>query len=515
MRNTAKLLVVILIFVLLFPGRGISQDQIEVHWETIARIKEEGLQRSQVMDIAGYIVDVLGARLTNSEAMKKAQLWAVSKMKELGLENVTIEPYMDYGVSWDNEYFSLHILEPDYQPMTGFPLAHTPGTKGKLLCPVIIGDIKLKSQMASLKGKLKGAIVLSSPPLPINQVDLSRGVNRLNDEDLKKLAEDVIPPAPVTPALPNPDLLTAEEKIAFFKAEGASAVFQCEGGRPGAVVGYSRPGSNRDKWSREKTLDSLPIVAVTPEHYNRMYRILKRGIPLKVELEIRNKIGERIEKASNIIGEIPGTDLKNEIVMIGAHFDSWQASPNASDNAAGCAVVLEAVRILKAIAASPRRTIRVALWSGEEQGLFGSTEYVKKHFGDPRDPANPPTKEYEIFQVYFNQDYGAGQYRGIYLQGNESVRRIFQAWMEPFRDFGMATISIKSVGSTDHVPFDRAGLPAFQFIQDRIAGTAGHTNLDFLDTLSPGDLMKNAVVMAAFAYEAAMTDIKLPRKTIK
>lgn len=515
MRKTEKLLVIILVCFLLFPAWGSGQNQIEVHWETIARIREEGLQRSQVMDMAGYIVDVLGARLTNSEAMKKAQLWAVGKMKEIGLENVVVEPFMDYGVTWDNEYFSLHMQEPDYQPMTGFPLAHTPGTKGKLFCPVIIGDIKLKSQMASLKGKLKGVVVLSSPPLPVNQVDLSRGVNRLSDEDLKKLAEEVIPPAPATPSLPNPDLLTPEEKISFFKAEGAAAVFQCEGGRPGVVVGYSRPGSNKDKWSREKTLDSLPIVAVTPEHYNRMYRIIKRGIPAKVELEIRNKIGKRIEKAANIIGEIPGTDLKDEIVMIGAHFDSWQASPNASDNASGCAVVLEAMRILKAIGASPRRTIRVALWSGEEQGLFGSTEYVKKHFGDPKDPANPPTKEYENFQVYFNQDYGAGQYRGLYLQGNESVRRIFQAWMEPFKDFGMTTISIKSVGSTDHVPFDRAGLPAFQFIQDRIAGTAGHTNLDFLDTLSPGDLMKNAVVMAAFAYEAAMTDIKLPRKTIK
>jgi len=515
MKKVGRFLAIILISLSLFQISLNSQEQVQTHWETIAKIREEGLQHSKVMDIAGYIVDVLGARLTNSEAMKKAQLWAVAKMKEIGLENVVIEPYMDYGVTWDNEYFSLHMLEPDYQPMTGFPLAHTPGTKGKVVGPVVIADIKLKSQMAQLKGKLKGAVVLSSSLLPITQADLSRGVNRLSDEDLKKLEQDVIPPAPPAPAPPNPDLLTQEEKIAFFKSEGAVAVFQCEGGRPGVVVGYSRPGSVKDKWSREKTLDSLPIVAVTPEHYNRMYRIVKRGLPVKVELEIRNKIGEKIEKAANVIGEIPGTDLKDEVVMIGAHFDSWQASPNASDNASGCAVMLEAARILKAIGASPRRTIRVALWSGEEQGLFGSTEYVKKHFGNPQDPANPPTREYEKLQVYFNQDYGAGQYRGIYLQGNEQVRRLFQAWMEPFRDFGLTTISTRSVGSTDHVPFDQAGLPAFQFIQDRIAGTAGHTNLDFLDTLSPEDLMKNAVVMAAFAYEAAITDVKLPRKTLK
>ncbi|MGB9906015.1 MAG: M28 family peptidase [Candidatus Saccharicenans sp.] len=515
MRKTEKLLALILACLLLIPAWGSGQNKIEVHWETIARIREEGLQHSQVMDIAGYIVDVLGARLTNSEAMKKAQLWAAAKMQEMGLENVVVEPYMDYGVTWDNQYFSLHLLEPDYQPMTGFPLAHTPGTKRRIICPVVIGDIKLKSQMSQLKGKLKGVIVLSSPPLPITQAELARGVSRLSEEDLKKLEQDVIPPAPPAPPVPNPDLLSPEEKMAFFKAEGAVAVFQCEGGRPGVVVGYSRPGSVKDKWSREKTLQSLPIVAVTPEHYNRMYRIIKRGIPVKVELEIRNKIGDKVVKAANVIGEIPGTDLKDEVVMIGAHLDSWQASPNASDNASGCAVVLEAARILKAIGATPRRTIRVALWSGEEQGLFGSTEYVRQHFGNPKDPANPPTKKYEKFQAYFNQDYGAGQYRGIYLQGNEGVRRLFQAWMEPFHDFGMTTISVRSVGSTDHVPFDKAGLPAFQFIQDRIAGTAGHTNLDFLDTLSPEDLMKNAVVMAAFAYEAATTDIKLPRKTLK
>jgi|YelNatPaOPRAMG01_1025707.scaffolds.fasta_scaffold00050_60 carboxypeptidase Q len=510
-----KILTFLFVFISLFQIARGNQNQIAVHYETIAKIREEGLQRSQVMDIAGYMVDVLGARLTNSEAMKKAQLWAVAKMKEIGLENVVIEPYMDFGVTWDNEYFSLHLVEPTYQPMTGFPLAHTPGTKGKVICPVVIADIKLKSELARLKGRLKGTIVLASPPLAITQAELSKGINRLSEDELKKLEEEVISPAPAVPSLPNPDLLTAEEKIAFFKAEGVVAVFECERGRPGAVVGFSRPGSKKDGWSREKTLESLPIVAVTPEHYNRMYRIIKRGLPVKVELEIRNKIGDRIEKASNVIGEIPGSDLKDEIVMIGAHFDSWHASPNASDNAAGCAVVLEAARILKAIGASPRRTIRVALWSGEEQGLFGSTEYVRKHFGNPKDPAHPPTKEYEKFQVYFNQDYGAGQYRGIYLQGNEYVRPIFRAWMEPFRDFGLTAISIRSVGSTDHVPFDQAGLPAFQFIQDRIAGTAGHTNLDFLDTLSPEDLMKNAVVMAAFAYEAAMTDLKIPRKTLK
>jgi hypothetical protein len=493
-----------------------SDQTPTVDWNTVAKIREEGLQRSQVMDITGYIVDVLGARLTNSEDMKRAQSWVRGKMEQLGLENVVIEPFMDYGVTWDNEYFSLHMLEPDYQPMTGFPLTHTPGTPGKIACPAVVAELQTKADLDKFKGKLKGAAVLATPPLAISQASLAQGVARLTDEDLKKLQENVVPPPPrPTPPPPNPDLLKPEEKIAFFKSEGAVAVFQCEGGRPGVVVGFARPGTKDDKWSREKSLASLPIVVVTPEHYNRMYRILKRGLAVKIEVEIRNRIGEKVEKAANVLGEIPGTDLKDEVVMIGAHFDSWHASPNASDDAAGCAVALEAVRILKAIGAKPRRTIRVALWGGEEQGIYGSQEYVRKHFGNPKEPKNPPTPDYQKFSAYFNQDYGAGQFRGIYLQGNEHARRLFAAWMEPFRDFGLTAISIQSVGSTDHVAFDAAGLPGFQFIQDRIAGTAGHTNLDFLDTLSAEDLMKNAVVEAAFAYQAAMADERVPRKSLK
>jgi carboxypeptidase Q len=497
-------------------GAFASDQTPTVDWDAVAKIREEGLQRSQVMDITGYIVDVLGARLTNSEDMKRAQAWVKGKMEQIGLENVVFEPFMDYGVTWDNEFFSLHMLEPDYQPMTGFPLTHTPGTPGKIACPAVVAELQTKADLAKFKGKLKGAVVLATPPLAISQASLAQGVARLTEEDLKKLQENVVPPPPrPTPPAPNPDLLKPEEKIAFFKAEGAVAVLQCEGGRPGVVIGFARPGTKDDKWSREKSLGSLPIVVVTPEHYNRMYRILKRGLAVKVEIEIRNRIGEKAEKAANVLGEIPGTDLKDEVVMIGAHFDSWHASPNASDDAAGCAVALEAVRILKAIGAKPRRTIRVALWGGEEQGLYGSQEYVRKHFGNPKEPKNPPTADYEKFSAYFNQDYGAGQFRGIYLQGNEHARRLFAAWMEPFRDFGLTAISIQSVGSTDHVPFDAAGLPGFQFIQDRIAGTAGHTNLDFLDTLSAEDLMKNAVVEAAFAYQAAMADERVPRKTLK
>jgi hypothetical protein len=504
----------VLFFFFAFAGeRGQGPDE-----DMIAKIREEGFQNSQVMDIAGYMTDVLGARLTLSQDMKRAQMWVKDKMEKIGLTNTIIEPFMDYGITWDNKYFSLHMLKPDYQPMVGFPLTHTPGTNGKIVCPVVIADIRTKKDLKKYRRKLKGTAVLSTPPAEIDLERMARATPRRTPEELKQLEENVIPRprrrrGPPTP--PNPDILKAEETIEFFKEEGVLVVFECRSGRPGLVRGFARPGTQKDNWSREKSLDSLPIIAVTPEHYNRMFRILKRKIPVEIEIDVRNRLGDQTEKACNVLGEIVGTDLKDEIVMIGAHFDTWHASPNASDNTSGCAVALEAARILKAIGAKPRRTIRVALWGGEEQGIHGSREYINQHFGNPKNPKIGIKPDYEKFSVYFNQDYGAGAYRGIYLQGNEYARTIFSSWMEPLRDLGFTAISIQSVGSTDHVSFDSAGLPGFQFIQDRIPGTAGHTNLDFLDTLQSDDLKKNAVIMAVFAYNAAMCDERIPRKTIK
>ncbi len=488
-----------------------------VDWDMIAKIREEGFQRSQVMDIAGYMSDVLGARLTLSQDMKSAQTWVKDKMEEIGLVNTVIEPFMEYGVTWDNEYFSLHMLEPDYQPLVGFPLAHTPGTPGKITCPAVISEIRTRQDLDEFRGRLKGTVVLTPPPAVIDLEALARATPRRTPEELKLMEEDVIPNprrGGGNPVVPNPDILSAGEKIAFYKAEGVLALLECRSGRLGAVRGFARPGTKQDGWSREASLNSLPIIAVTPEHYNRMYRICERGIPVKIELEVRNRLGEQVEMACNVIGEIPGTDLNDEIVMIGAHFDTWHASPNSSDNTSGCAVALEAARILKAVGVRPRRTIRIALWAGEEQGIHGSREYVYKHFGNPKNPEIGIKPEYEKFSVYFNQDYGAGAFRGIQLQGNEYARRIFSAWMEPLKDLGFTAISIQSVGSTDHVSFDAVGLPGFQFIQDRIPGTGGHTNLDFLDTLQEDDLMKNAVIMAVFAYNAAMSDERIPRKIV-
>ena len=528
--GTALVLSVIAVSLSVLPLGALTQvnspqenagGEIVVDWDVVAQIREEGLQRSQIANTLSYMADVLGARLTNSNAMDKAQRWAVEEMKRIGLTETYREPFMDYGVSWDNEYVSIHLLEPDYQPMVGYPIAHTPGTNGQQKLQAIIADVRTRQDLETLEGKIRGMAVLSTPPAIIDLSRFETGTPKRSAQELRELEEAVIPPPPgpdphfsrLYPDPPqNPDVLTASERLAFYVKEGVAVVLESSSGWPGAVRGFARPGAKIDLWSRNATMSSVPIVAVTPEHYNRMYRILRRGIPVNVEVEVRNSHGTSVEQASNVLGEIPGTDLAQEVVMMGAHFDTWHASPNASDNTSGVAVVLEAARILKAIGAEPRRTIRVALWSGEEQGLYGSRAYVSKHFGNPDDTDIGTTPEYETFSAYFNQDYGPGQYRGIWLQENEHVRQIFKAWMEPFHDMGMTTISLQGVGSTDHVPFDDIGLPAFQFLQARVGGTGGHTNLDFFDTLPIEDLMKNAVIMASFVYHAAIADERIPRK---
>ncbi len=524
-RVRAALPVVTLVLSGVAPGTLVAQESgWPVDLEMIAKIREEGLQRSELPNTLSYMTDVLGARLTNSEDMERAQGWVVEEMSRIGLSDVRREPFMDYGVSWDNEYVSLHMLEPDYTPLVGYPIAHTPGTAGRQALEVVIADVRTQGDLEQYRGRLRGLAVLSSPPPVIDLTRFERGTPRRTEEELRALEEDVLVPPPgpdpyfsrlYPPPPANPEILTAAEKLDFYVAEGAAVVLESSSGWPGAVRGFARPGAKIDQWSREATLTSVPIIAITPEHYNRMYRVLAREIPVRVEVEVRNRHGADVTQAHNVIGEMRGSDRPDEVVMLGAHFDTWHASPNASDNTSGVAVMLEAMRILQAVGARPSRTIRIALWSGEEQGLWGSRAYVRQHFGDPRDPDVGTTDAYERFSAYFNQDYGPGQYRGIWLQGNEHVRAPFAAWMEPLRDMGMTTISPQGVGSTDHVPFDEVGLPAFQFLQARVGGTGGHTNLDFFDTIPIDDLKKNAVIMAVFVYHAAIADQRLPRKGMR
>ncbi len=499
---------------LLFNQTVIAQEK--VYWDVVAQIREEGFERSRVLDYISYLSDVTGPRLTASPNMIAAQQWSKNKMDEIGLVNNVIESWGERCVSWDIEFISIHLLEPDYQIIIGYPLAFTPGTNGKITEQAMIVDIKNKEDLDKYRGKLKNAIILLTPKMPVSP-RFFQDAFRHTEESLSVYATE------------GKDLLLArfkrgqlEQKTyklegikdaeleAFLKSEGAAVVLKASIGGDGTVLATRRPGSNKDR-TLKGVKDSLPMLSIAAEHYNRIYRIIERGIPVRMEIEIRIKLSDNEILCNNVLGEIPGSDLTDEIVMIGGHLDSWQAGTGATDNAAGVAVALEAMRILKAIGAEPRRTIRAALWSSEEGGLKGSRGYVKNHFGNPRDGKK---SNYDNLSVYFNMDNGTGQFRGIHLQENKLVAPIFEAWMKPFHDLKMQTLSQFSNRGTDHLAFDQAGLPGFQFLQDRIdyRSRTWHMNMDFYDHVLPEDLKINAVIMAGFAYQAAMRDGKIPRK---
>ncbi len=502
--------------------------------DVIGRIREEGFQRSQVMDIAFEMTDLLGPRLSGSRDMRRAQEWATGKMASLGLVNVAVEPFGEHGVSWDNDYTSIHLIAPDYQPLIGYPYAFTPGTDDKQRRAVRLAVIRRRDDFEQFRGQLAGAIVLSSAALELPP-GLEPDAVRFTDEELAEQAGATI----ASPFGVGQDDLAWDDRImayiepedrerfdllaptieeqeafaveieAFYKEEGVAVVLDPSPGRDGTVFVAGRPGSRYDR-SYASAVNALPRVALTPEHYNRLYRLVSKGHPVEVEVEIINALADGAQ-ASNVFGDLAGTDLADELVMAGGHFDSWHAGTGATDDGAGCAVVLEAVRILKAIGVQPRRTIRVALWSWEEGGKVGSRSYVADYFGSEAQP----TPAHEKLSVYFNQDNGTGQFRGIYLSGNERVRPIFEAWMRPFHDLKMSTLTSNNTFGVDIVGFDMAGLPAFQFIQDPIdyKTRTHHSNMDVYDRLVPEDLRKNAVILASFLYHAAMRDQPLPRVT--
>ncbi len=491
-------------------------SQGTVNTALVARIRDEGFNRSQVMDYAWHLTDVIGPRLSGTANLRAAQEWAKATMDQIGLQSTTIEPWGELGASWNVEHVSLHMREPSYQPVIGYPLAFTPGTDGAVSGQVVIADIRSRADLDKYRGALQNAIVLATPPRQYGPRFTADAI-RHNETSLKVFAEEGVdrniqerrrevwmqnPPPPAD--------LGPEDLEAFFKSEGVAVVLEAARGGDGTVFVTGRR-SNRADRSLASVRNSLPTIAIATEHYGRMYRLVTRGVPVMLDIDVRIATDERDKREYNVLGEIPGGDLAHEVVMIGAHLDSWHSGTGATDNAAGSAVVLEAMRILQAIGASPRRTIRAALWSAEEGGLRGSRAYVANHFGNPRHGVTP---EYDNFSVYFNLDNGTGQIRGVHQQGNEFVAPIFTEWMTSFHDLRVGTLSKFSNRGSDQLSFDEAGLPGFQFIQDRIAyrTRTHHSNMDVFDKLLPEDLRINAVVLASFAYHAAMADERMPRK---
>jgi hypothetical protein len=582
--------------------------------DPIDRIKEEGLKRSKVMETLSYLTDVIGPRLTGSPAMKRANTWTRDRLAGWGLENAHLEAWGKFGRGWSLKRFEAQVVAPQCIPLIAYPKAWSPGTGGPLVAPVVLVDAGNEADLARYKGKLAGAIVLTSPVRNV-AARFEPLATRLSAQDLLALADAAEParrgpggpsdpppgrepsPGAVTvaggasgsgggsgsgngPSQPEPTAgpgprsrgpsLFSRRKLRFLIEEGAALMVEPSGQGDGGTLFVASasiplpdsassstpapapapglapaPGGNRTTYYDSDAPATLPQIVLAAEHYNRLVRMLQQGEALRMEVDLSVVFHDDDLMAYNTIAEIPGTDLKDELVMLGGHMDSWHSGTGATDNAAGVAVAMEAVRILKALDLKPRRTVRIALWTGEEQGLLGSRGYVSEHFKKvPRssfgigsgtgggnrsaatesapasrpEPASEadsvPKPEYAGFSAYFNLDNGTGKIRGVYLQGNEAVRPIFRTWLRPFRDMGATTLTIANTGGTDHQSFDGVGLPGFQFIQDRIEyGTrTHHSNQDVYDRIQADDMKQAAVIMAAFVYNTAVLDEKLPRK---
>jgi hypothetical protein len=420
------------------------------------------------------------------------------------------------------------MIEPQVSPLIGYPKSWTPGTPGAITAEVVYAPIRSEADFDKYRGKLRGKIVLAQPAREVKMLE-GRVVLRMTDEDIKETQTTPIP-ARTGAARGESEFRRGaqlQSKInAFLLAEGVAAVFD-----RGADNVMSAGGSDLT-WLTQRTDGGTilvqsggprdqnagkvpPQVTLAVEHYNRMVRVLEKNVPVKVELNIQAKFHDEVGKNGfNLIAEIPGTDLADEVVMIGAHFDSHHSGTGATDNAAGSAAMMEAMRILKAVGVKPRRTIRIGLWGGEEEGLLGSRAYVKEHFADPADMRLKP--EHAKLAAYFNIDNGTGRIRGVWMQGNLAAKGIFEQWIEPLKDLGVDMLGPRSVTSTDHLSFDAVGLPGFQFIQERLEynSRTHHSNMDTVDHVQREDMVQMATVSAVFAYNAATRDEKLPRKAL-
>jgi len=531
LKTTTSLLAFVLATSCLSSITGEAQQPAEtVDLGVVNRIKDEELNRSQVMETVEYLTDVIGPRLTNSPNLRKAQQYAIDKLNGWGIPGGKLEPWgRDFGRGWSLENFAANVTAPSFGSLIAYPKAWSPSTNGVVRGEPVFLDVKTESDLLNYKSQLKGKIVLFSPARGVAATFLPTP-ERMTDEELRKLSE-----APAPPASPRSFQMNAQQRARAelnFKKwqmllnEGAAVVVDAGSGDAGTVyVTTASVPTSPDTTDESRPhawqlppVATLPQVVVAAEQYNRLIRLVSRGVPVQLEINIEARFYDRDPMGYNVVAEIPGTDLKDEVVMIGGCLDSWHSATGATDNAAGAAVALEVMRLFRKLNLQPRRTVRIGLWSAEEQGAFGSQAYVGNHFG-VRERAGSSEKlrtkpEYEKFSAYFNLDYGTGKIRGIYLQGNEAVRPIFRAWLSPFKDMGAATLTSAGIFATDHNSFDDVGLPGFQFIRDFMENNprTAHTNMDVYDHVLADDLKQSAVIAATFIYQAAMRDEKLPRK---
>ncbi len=500
---------------LAIPVAAQLRDQADL--DALYRIKQEATSNSKVMETLSYLTDVNGPRLTNSPMMHQAADWTQKQLTAWGLANVHTEKWGPFGRGWVNEHTAINMTAPQPFVMLGFPKAWTPGTNGEVSGEAVAVTIEKDEDFAKYKGTLAGKFVLLSPTRDVAAF-FESPTRRYTETGLEDLSREQVGGArgrfPGGAAF-GAGMALRKKRMAFFKEEGVLAIVEMSAGARGdngtVIAQGPMPGDG------DRTVEGqvpVPQVVLAAEHYGRMLRVLDKKVPVRLTMNVRNRFVDTSLDSFNVIAEIPGTDKADEVVMIGAHFDSWHTGTGATDNAVSSAVMMEAMRIIKATGLKPRRTIRMALWTGEEQGLLGSRAYVKEHFADPVDMKVKP--EHAKLSVYLNMDNGGGAFRGVYLQGNEAAAPVFEAWMKPFHNIGMETLTIRPTGGTDHQAFDGVGLPGFQFIQDPLeySSRTHHTNLDVYERAVPADLMQNAIVVATFAYQAANRDALFPRKPL-
>ncbi|MFZ1700101.1 MAG: M20/M25/M40 family metallo-hydrolase [Pyrinomonadaceae bacterium] len=555
-----RVLGVFVLYALLIPTVAFGQTSVYTAPQAdIDKIKNEGMNNSEVMKTLGYLTDVIGSRLTGSPNLKRANEWTRDTMAKWGMQNAKLEAWGPFGRGWALKEFQAEIVDPQTIPVAAFPKAWSPSTKGKITGEVVFLEINSDADFAKYRGQLKGKIVMMSQPRDI-AADFDGMGSRLNEEELLALANAPDPNAPRPAGAPQggapqftPQMMERLQRFAlglkamnFLLEEGAAvAVDNSRAGSGGTIfvqgadVAQEVPANpieiftRRDRLSpQQKAAEAkmIPQMVVATEDYNRIARMIQQGVKPKMTVNIQTQYYDDDPMAYNTVAEIPGTDptLKSQLVMLGGHIDSWHSGTGATDNGAGVAVAMEAARIIIASGLKPRRTIRVGLWSGEEQGLFGSSNYVKQHFGEMKGGGNifgipePNAKkpelikgaDYDNLSAYYNLDNGTGKIRGVYMQGNSAVRPYFAAWLAPFADMGARTLTLSNTGGTDHLAFDGIGLPGFQFIQDGIEydTRTHHSNQDVFDRIQAADMKQAATIMAAFVYQTAMMDEKMPRK---
>lgn len=521
MKLSALLMTFILVSVSLAAAEPVDLD-------TISRIRNESFRDSKVMETASTLTDRYGSRLTASPGLREAQEWAKSELESYGLVNVHLEPWGPFDRGWRNEFVSVRMIEPTVTTLYALPLAWTRGTEGVVSGEVMRVEIDDEEDFEEYRGKLDGRILLIGE-VPELVPDEDAALHRYDEAGLDELKAYEIPSERSARFERWRKRREFRDKLAtFLKEEKALAVIHPGSGNGGGLYHVQSAGS----WEKDESL-GVPAVAMAPEHWGQIHRLVKMEHPVTLELDIRNEVFEDLPGDYNVIAEIPGTDSRAGVVMMGAHLDAWHSSTGATDNAAGVAVIMEAARILSGLENRPKRTVRVALWSGEEQGIYGSRRYVEQHFAswpEPededqkdvspwyrRDNPKPTLKpEQKTISAYFNFDNGTGRIRGIYTQENLGVVPIFKAWLEPFEDLGATTVTTNNTGGTDHLPFDAAGIPAFQFIQDEVEydERTHHTNWDSYERLQREDLMQASAVLAGFVWQAANRAEMLPRKPL-